>query len=51
MGRKMPKEKWKKRKEKREKRGEGGMGLTWGYGHEREKVGGVVGECRKREER
>ena len=27
------------------------MGLTWGYGHERRIVGGVVGEGRKREER
>ena len=27
------------------------MGLTWGYGHEREIVGGVVGEDRKRDKR
>ena len=27
------------------------MGLMWGYEHERERVGGVVGEGRKIEER
>ena len=27
------------------------MGPTWGYGHERERVGGVVGKGRKKKER
>ena len=37
------------RKDGREERE--GMGLRWGYGHERERVSGVVGKVRKREEK
>ena len=56
-GEKKNEEEWGRRKKKREKekynkinRGDRGMAKEWGYGR-RERVGGVVGEGRKREER